>query len=168
LRQIVFLKSELNFHLGLAAKSLQDILQAIKSFKEALNFVDVSNKELFLQIQYEIGVCYEETNQKVKAAEAFNHCINTLKKFSKWNSDQCFWALRAFYFLGLFSKEFGDLKLSKILVGFAIIFAENRDEELLGKLNGFLKSLVVKTPKTKKLFYPFYAILIKFLIKFKN
>eukprot|EP01122_Echinamoeba_exundans_P013179 TRINITY_DN5714_c0_g1_i2.p1 TRINITY_DN5714_c0_g1~~TRINITY_DN5714_c0_g1_i2.p1 ORF type:complete len:2539 (-),score=478.97 TRINITY_DN5714_c0_g1_i2:1244-8860(-) len=76
-------RAHLQYELGLTAKALQDILQAIENFINALRDLDSEkHKDLWLKLHFELGYCFAKTDQPKKAMDFCNTFLRETVSFS--------------------------------------------------------------------------------------
>lgn len=77
-------RAHLQYELGLTAKALQDILQAIENFISALRELDSEkHKDMWLKLHFELGYCFSKTDQPKKAMDFCNTFLRESATFSR-------------------------------------------------------------------------------------
>eukprot|EP01125_Pyxidicula_operculata_P018108 TRINITY_DN6409_c1_g1_i1.p1 TRINITY_DN6409_c1_g1~~TRINITY_DN6409_c1_g1_i1.p1 ORF type:complete len:2206 (-),score=614.56 TRINITY_DN6409_c1_g1_i1:857-7474(-) len=162
--QVRELKANIRLHMGITAKALQDLLKAIFVLKDALNHVDpISNRDLSANINYELGVCYEEMNERVKSVEAFNSFTASIlqnwtkdkKSTSSWSNKTCVRMAYSFFAISQFilTHKEKDYDLAYTFLCKALQLARLRNDELyhrIEQLIGEVKLNITTTASGKE------------------
>jgi tetratricopeptide (TPR) repeat protein len=131
-------RAHLQYELGLTAKALQDILQAIENFINALRDLDSEkHKDLWLKLHFELGYCFAKTDQPKKAMDFCNTFLRETVSFSsqpqvqsRFITDNWESILQALLSVGEAALKVGLTSLAKKYLQLTIDFAGPKFKEI--------------------------------------